>query len=221
MDAFKPSPAGVARNYCGRCGLARLCLCAEMPIVATTCDFLVVRHVREIHKPSNTARLAAAALPRCHVFDYGVLDRPFDDGPLRVDAWLLFPPERDGHGTETGRHRTVTRDDAPHPRAFVVLDGTWGQARRMSHRIPALETMPRFVLPAPAIAPPRLRQGPVPEALATIEAIARVVEIFDGPVPARVLDSLHTEFVRRSRVERGQRGLPARREFSEGVTGHP
>ena len=207
MDVLHSRPTRFARDYCGLCGLSRLCLCAEMPRVDTAFDVLVVRHFREIPKPSNTARLAAAAMPRCRLLDYGVRDSPFDDGPLQVDAWLVFPPERDDKGAETGRHRMVTRTDVPHPKAFVVLDGTWGQARRMSHRIPALDTMPRFVLPAPAIAPPRLRQGPAPAALATLEAIARVVEIFEGTAPARVLDSLHEEFVRRSLAERSRRRL--------------
>ena len=121
-----------------------------MPVVPTRLEFLVVRHVREAGKPSNTARLAAAAMPRCQILDYGAPGRPFDDTPLRRDAWLLFPPELDGNGVETGRHPIVTERSTPLPEAIVVLDGTWGQARRMSHRIPALASMPRVALPAPA-----------------------------------------------------------------------
>lgn len=194
----------MSAHLCARCGLGRFCLCEEIPRVPTSLDFVVVRHYREIPKPSNTARLAAAAMPRCRVLEYGVRGRPFDDGPLRRDAWLLFPPERDNTGQETGRHRLVTCRDRPLPKVVVVLDGTWGQARRMSHRIMALDAMPRLALPAPAIPPPRLRQGPEPAAMATLEAIARVVGLVDGAAPARALHALHREFVRRSRLERGQ-----------------
>ncbi len=193
-------------NRCVRCGLGPLCLCSEMPVVTTRLEFLVVRHVREASKPSNTARLAAAAMPRCRILDYGAPGRPFDDTPLRRDAWLLFPPELDGNGVETGRHPIVTDRSTPLPEAIVVLDGTWGQARRMSHRIPALDRMPRVAIPAPAQPPARLRQATTPERMPTIEAMARLVERFEEITLARRLHDLHGEFVRRSRTERGSSG---------------
>ena len=191
---------------CQRCGLRRLCLCSEMPVVTTSLEFLVVRHVREAHKPSNTARLAAAAIPRCRILDYGARGRPFDDTPLRRDAWLLFPPELDGNGVETGRHPIVTERSALLPETIVVLDGTWGQARRMSHRIPALDSMPRVALAAPAQPPARLRQATTPEGMPTIEAMARLLERLEESTQARLLHALHGEFVRRSRTERGSGG---------------
>lgn len=193
-------------NRCARCGLGPLCLCSEMPVVTTRLEFLVVRHIREAGKPSNTARLAAAAMPRCRILDYGAPGRPFDDTPLRRNAWLLFPPELDGNGVETGRHPIVTERTVPLPEAIVVLDGTWGQARRMSHRIPALDTMPRVGLAAPAQPPERLRQATTPEGMATIEAMAHLLERLEEPTQARRLHALHGEFVRRARTERGSNG---------------
>jgi DTW domain-containing protein YfiP len=174
-----------------------------MPVVSTSVEFLVVRHVREARKPSNTARLAAAAIPRCRILDYGAPDQPFDDAPLRRDAWLLFPPELDGNGVETGRHPIVAEGSAPLPEAIVVLDGTWGQARRMSHRIPALDRMPRVALAAPVQPPARLRQAATPEGMPTIEAMARLLERFEESSQAQLLHALHNEFVRRTRTERG------------------
>ena len=177
-----------------------------MPVITTSLEFLVVRHVREARKPSNTARLAAAAIPRCRILDYGARGQPFDDTPLRRDAWLLFPPELDGNGVETGRHPIVTDRSAPLPEAIVVLDGTWGQARRMSHRIPALGRMPRVALAAPDQPPPRLRQATTPEGMPTIEAMARLLERLEESTQAQLLHALHGEFVRRSRTERGLGG---------------
>ena len=39
---------------CQRCGLGWLCLCSEMPVVTTSLEFLVVRHVREARKTVET-----------------------------------------------------------------------------------------------------------------------------------------------------------------------
>jgi DTW domain-containing protein len=169
---------------CPRCLLAvARCVCAEIPTVATRTRVLIVRHMMERHKPSNTARLAALAIPTCEVVDYGLAA----GAPLAFEpgAWLLYP------GGETGTGAA--------PRQLVVLDGSWPQTRRMAQRIPALRGLPRLSFPTrPAVE--RMRRAPLPEGMATLEAIARALEVLEGPEVARPLDALFAEVVRRSRM---------------------
>ncbi len=160
-----------------------VCICAEIPTVPTRTRILVVRHLMERFKPSNTARLAALALPSCRVVDYGVQGEALPPELDEPGTWLLYP---DGHPV-TGR-----------PRQLVVLDGSWSQTRRMAQRIPALRGLPRLSLPAPAGPIRRMRRPPRPDGMATIEAIARALELLEGPSVSRPLDVLFGEVVRRS-----------------------
>jgi len=146
------------------------------------------------------------ALPRARILPYGVPHQPFEESQLEGAAWLLFPPERDAEGKETGRHRLIRGTDVRPPGPIVVLDATWGQARRMSHRIASLDALPRYQL-EPGPAPPRrLRKPPRPGAVSTIEGVARLIELFDDAETARRLLELYDTWGRRARVVRPDEG---------------
>lgn len=167
---------------CPAC-LQVICVCAELPRVATEARFVLIRHALEIWKPSNTGRLAALALPNSELHEYGARDREI---PLLEEApgtCLLFPtPDAHEH---VGR---VTR--------IIVLDGTWHQARHMAQRIPWLWKMPRMSLTArPRL---RMRKALHKESMATLEAIAGAVEILEGSAKAQLLFELYDKVVRRA-----------------------
>lgn len=172
-----------------------LCLCSAVPVVQTRMPFVLIRHFKEAFKTTNSARLAALAMPNLALHDYGSRDVRFDPAVIPADAWLLFPSDAD--------HPAARPGIDPPPGAIVVLDGTWGQARRMARRIDALQSLPRFS-PTPSATPPRrVRRPPTPGGMATIEAIARAVEHFEGPEPAAALDALFDAMVEGVRKQRG------------------
>jgi DTW domain-containing protein YfiP len=176
---------------CARCSLHdSACICGEVPVVATRTRILIVRHAAETAKPSNSGRLAALALSNSALCNYGARDTPFDATPLRAPrTWVLF-----GDGDSTS---TPAGDP---PAQLVVLDGTWTQARRMYQRIDALRGLPQLALPALAASPDQLRTPPRPGALSTIQAIARAVELLEGPDVAAPLDELYRLMIERSRA---------------------
>ncbi len=174
---------------CGRCYLrVERCLCASVPRVAARTPVVILRHRMERHKPSNSARLAALALPACTIVDYGMGDAIDEAVIAAPGTWLLWP---DGPAAgEAASARAIDR--------LLVLDGSWSQTRRMLQRVPALRRLPRLSLPAPANPPARLRRQRLAEGMATIEAIARVLELIEGPATAAPLDALYAELVSRS-----------------------
>jgi len=138
------TPAGLP-GRCQRCWLKEpLCVCARLPAVRLGFPLVIVRHVRESAKSTNTARIAALALPGTEVVEY--------EGPQTElslgEGWLLFTG---GEPLHAGA--------APPPK-LVVLDGTWRQARRMIARSPALARLRRVSLPAPAVPLLRGREAP-------------------------------------------------------------
>ncbi|MBJ6762017.1 DTW domain-containing protein [Myxococcaceae bacterium JPH2] len=181
---------------CPRCYLpTALCLCAELPCVVTRTELLIVRHNKEAEKSSNTARMAALALPRCRILPYGAPGKPFDASELEApDTWLLFP---DAQPPEPG---------APLPKRLVVLDGSWGQARRMAQRLPVLRRLPGLRLPPPLPDSRRLRRPPHPDGMSTLEAMAGAIGHLEGEEVARPLYDLHELMIDRVLTSRGRLG---------------
>ncbi|MCP3100102.1 DTW domain-containing protein [Myxococcus sp. K15C18031901] len=181
---------------CPRCFLpTALCLCAELPRILTRTELLVIRHHKETLKSTNTARMAALALPRCHIVSYGSPGQPFDASVLEDDGdtWLLFPDAQ----------QSPTADTAP-PRRLIVLDGSWGQARRMVQRVPALRRLPGLKLPPPPPDTRRLRRPPHPDGMSTLEAIAGALAYLEGDAVAEPLYALHERMFEQVMASRGR-----------------
>lgn len=191
MDPFPPPRD---KHHPGRCPGCRLppvaCFCADVPAIETRVRLVIVRHCSEIPKTSNTGRIAARALPGALLLDHGLPDQPVDlTAHLGEGARVLFPGP--------------TPRDLEAVRTLVVLDGTWSQVRSMRHRIPPLGDLPSLSLPAPAVAPLRIRRGIEPEQLATIEAIAAALDLLGEPGPAAQLRGLFSVMAGRMRDLRG------------------
>ncbi|QSQ25527.1 DTW domain-containing protein [Pyxidicoccus parkwayensis] len=168
------------RPRCQSCNLpSQLCMCAEIPRVETRTRFLVLQHLMEMGKKSNTGRVAVQALANARLLVHGALAEPLDTAVLsEPGTWLLYP---DGPAAPA---------DAPAPRQLVVLDGSWSQARKMTQRIPALRTLPRLVLPPPPPGLLKLREPTHPAGMSTLDAIARAVAVLEGPEAAAPLERL-------------------------------
>jgi DTW domain-containing protein YfiP len=148
---------------------------------------LILRHPSERFRPSNTGRLAAAALAECTLVD---LDRGARAPGVSFadDAHLVYP--------DVG----PTAPPAAPPSQLVVLDGTWRQSRRMLHKLRGVLFLPRLSLPPP---PPRvrLREPPHPHGMSTIEAIAAALGLFHGEDAVAPLYALYDETVARLKVK--------------------
>ncbi len=193
-------------RHCLRCGLRRdICICSILPVVRTQTEFVILRHVGETNRPSNTGRLVALAMPNARIVSCGGGERigspPLDEALLKKPGtWLLWP---DGINVPPD-HPGMTR-----PRRIVVLDATWHLARRLFARTPALQSLPRLALPAPASTRERLRDQRRADGMSTIEAVASAVSILEGAETAEPLARLYDEVVRRTMILRwGPSGRP-------------
>jgi DTW domain-containing protein len=156
---------------------------------------VIVRHVAERWRSSNTGRLAALALGRAELVEYGRDDGDVGDAPAGgtwhpgPDAWLVYPE---------GPPRRVA--PVPPPATLIVLDATWAQARRMRRRLAALRGLPVLALPIDEVPADRLRESPGGGRVSTIEAIAAALRLVEGEAPAAALERLFALHVARARA---------------------
>ena len=173
------------KDRCPGCGsIPELCACDSLPTVVVRTPLVVVQHVRERFKPTNTGRLLQRMVPGVKIVHFAMKEPPFDEEPLlnpTIDFRVLYP-----------REDAEVLTDAPAARAgrrlgFVVLDGTWHQCSRMTRRVPTVRDLPCVALPPgpPSIWTVRAQHDA--RGLSTFEAAVRLVELCEGPELVRPL----------------------------------
>jgi DTW domain-containing protein len=165
---------------CQRCRLhTDLCACALLVPMPARTRVVLVTHVREMGKPTNTGRLALDCIEGARLLERGHREGaptaiPCEPGSpllllypapgaMPLDAWKAAHPSNANRVT------------------LVVPDGTWRQTKRVRYRIPGLAEVPSVCLPAGLPSLYRLRHARSMQQLATLEAIAHALRILDGP----------------------------------------
>ena len=175
---------------CERCGAAeKRCICDSTKAMSTRTKVVIVMHVFELKKPSNSARLLPVCLENAEVLVRGQKDNPMPTDSLEDperEVWVLFPSD------DSVPLTTELVNDAEKPITLVVPDGTWPQARRIPNRVSPLKHAKRVRLADAAEATMRLRHHPDPLRMSTAEAVGRALSIIEGAeAGAHVLDTFH------------------------------
>lgn len=139
------------RPFLARGNRIRRCQRCLLPLKQCLCDTLAPSHARsrfclvmfdtEPMKPSNTGRLIADILPETAAFQWSRTEPPQALLDLVRDPdyqpAVVFP------ASYAGETRTVlAAPPAGKPPLFIMLDGTWTEARKMFRKSPWLDALP-------------------------------------------------------------------------------
>lgn len=153
------------------------CLCAFRPEVRSGCGMCLIMGDIEALKPSNTGWLVADLIADTFAFAWSRVAA--DDALLCLlkdpqwQVFLVFP----GHYAQPERvvQKVVTEPDR-RP-LFVLLDGTWAEARKMFKKSPYLNHLPVLSLTEQALSHYGLRQADEAGHLCTAEVAAACVSL--------------------------------------------
>ncbi|MBI5363240.1 MAG: DTW domain-containing protein [Planctomycetes bacterium] len=193
--------SGVApRTRCSACLLQpRLCVCRLIAPLALATRVLVLRHRKEVHKPTNTGRLAALCLSNAELRTFGGRDERFDDRGFFDPARrvLLLYPRADA--------RELARDALdPRPVTLIVPDADWRRAQKLAQREPALAGVTPVRLEDGPPSAFRLRKHTDARYLSTFESVARALGVLEGEPVRAELERVFQVFVDRALYQRGQ-----------------
>ncbi len=183
---------GPRKPRCERCRLAPShCVCALRPQVATRAGVCLLMAGFEPLKPSNTGWLVADVLP--DTFAYGWSRTEVDPGLLALLADPQWQPVVVFPGEFAAPERVITELPAAVPAGprplFVLLDGTWSEARKMFGKSPYLAQLPVLSL-TPALAKRyRLRRSHTDNHLCTAEVAALCLALAGEDHAAQTLDA--------------------------------
>jgi len=205
---------GSRRAHCAGCRLVTShCTCALRPRLPVRAGMCLVMHDTEPLKPSNTGWLVADVV--ADTFAFGWSRTEVDPAMLallqdaRWQPWVVFPAE--GLPPERVVHRPAAADAALAPAGegarplFVLLDGTWAEARKMFRKSPWLERFPVLSLQGDAPSRYQLRQAPQAGHWCTSEVAARCLELAGEAPAGAVLQAWLSVFSERYEQARQQR----------------
>ncbi|MET0518077.1 MAG: tRNA-uridine aminocarboxypropyltransferase [Burkholderiaceae bacterium] len=186
---------------CARCRLIPShCMCALRPRLSSRAAVCLLMAEFEPLKPSNTGWLIADLLPETAAFAWSrtavdpallaLLDDP------QWQPYVVFP------GEFAAAQRVVTAlpdgdegarpDDGGRQRRrplFVLLDGTWSEARKMFRKSPYLDRHPVLSLQPRQLSRYRLRRSIHPHHFCTAEVAALCLALAGEPHAAQTLEA--------------------------------
>jgi DTW domain-containing protein YfiP len=182
----------------------KICVCGRIAPRPLPHRLLVYQHPVEVWRASNTALLITRLYPSARLVVRGdpdgedLIDRLLEEPGCR--PFMLFPDPGAPEVAQVAAHGFAP-DEKP---LFLLIDGSWRQARRMRRRLMRARHIPVVRLVPDKMSGYRVRRQLREGNLATAEAAALLIGRLDGrdgPDPA--LQELFDEWIEEILVMRG------------------
>ncbi len=223
--ATKPFTArGAKVKRCPYCQIEeQLCLCDYQPDIESKARFLILVSDSEIFKPSNTGRLIADSIKNTEVYLWSRTE-PDEQLLQTLSNPELFPIVVFPDEYVDNKERVITNLETEIQKKnkqplFVVLDGSWREARRMFRRSPYLDLLPVLSVNPENISEYLMRKSQNEQHLSTAEVSALVLEQAGYLRESEILEGWFKAFresylLSKSRMKRSQQ-RPALDEYLE------
>ncbi|NAX46011.1 DTW domain-containing protein [Photobacterium halotolerans] len=167
---------------------AYLCICSHKPQIESDAAFMLIMYDDEVLKPSNTGRLIADLFTDTFAFIWSRTEP--DPAMLAVlndpqwQPYVIFPAE---YGTPERVASAVVPAPGKRP-LFILLDGSWSEAKKMFRKSPYLNDFPMLSITPESRSRYQVREAAKDNQLGTAEVAARIVAGFGEQENARMLD---------------------------------
>lgn len=202
---------GFRTKRCAFCLLPEhLCLCDTIIAQEAKSQFCLLMYDTEVMKPSNTGKLIADVLPNTQAFLWSRTQ------PEQALLEIIKAPERQAYIVfpETyASNERIVYNQLPinsKPPLFILLDGTWSEARKMFRKSPYLDLLPIFSLNKASKCEYKLRHAAREDQHCTAEVAASILEQV-GDISASQQLFSHFSYFRQQYL----RGKPDRSQAKE------
>ena len=191
-----------------RCDLCRLaatfCICAIAPkkgTIDTNAGFLLLMYDTEVLKPSNTGKLIADLIPDTFAFLWSRTTKNTElQAVLDDEQWqpfVVFPKEYADDQRQV-HSNSVICEQGKRP-LFIMLDGSWREAKKMFRKSPYLDKFPlvsfdpkmlldNMASPVGSDSRYTVRKTELEHQFSTAEVAARVLDMFGEKANGHLLD---------------------------------
>ena len=184
---------GIKGARCDGCRLVPShCMCHLRPSLSTQAGVCLLMADIEALKPSNTGWLVADVLVDTYAFGWARTETDPALLALLADPqwqpYVVFPaeymaPERVVHAVHEASGPSAKRP------LFILLDGTWAEARKMFRKSPYLDRFPVLSLSPSQLSRYQLRRSRRDDHFCTSEVAALCLELAGEALAAETLDA--------------------------------
>ncbi|MCE8033864.1 MAG: DTW domain-containing protein [Halomonas sp.] len=225
-------PRPPRREFKARGSFTERCLGCNLPVLNCLCPYRVnagsesrvwlITHPLEHLKPTNTGRLIRDVLPETEVFTWyrttpderllALLDDPC------FSPFVIFPDDQPDYADRVVGMGAVGEAKASGKTpVFILLDGTWRQARRIFRKSPYLDRLPVLPLATSRLTRYQLRKPASRAHLCTAEVAAELLRQSGDAAAAQVLDdyfdAFNVSYAASRRYEKIEQPTPAMRRL--------
>lgn len=180
---------GCSVERCSYCMLRpHLCICDDKPHIDSQAAFLLLMYDDEILKPSNTGRLIADLFEDTFAYIWSRTEpEPAMLALLDDPQWqpfVVFPAE---YAAPERVAETVAIAPGKRP-LFILLDGSWAEAKKMFRKSPYLNEFPVLSIQADQPSRYQVREAAKVGQLGTAEVAARIIDLYGESQNAEMLD---------------------------------
>lgn len=179
----------------------RYCLCDTITPQPAKSRFCLVMFDTEPMKPSNTGRLIADILPQTEAFQWSRTEPPqaLLDLVSNPDyqPMVVFPSSY-----ADADRQVLSAPPSGKPPLFIMLDGTWPEARKMFRKSPWLDNLPLISVDLSRVSAYSLREVHAEGQYCTAEVAIALLDLANDTHAASALSEHFTRF--RSRYLAGK-----------------
>lgn len=190
------------KQQCINCGLIEGdCLCQCDVKIDSKSEIWLLTHENELERTTNTGRLLEV-LPNTRVFKWHRTERPQDlINLIESKVYTIYIVFSDDRIEEKNRAVSFKKADRT---VFIILDGTWKEARKMLRKSPYLDGLP--ILPLTNIKESKydLRRNKDLDHICTVEVGIALLDLIDEKDQAEDLASYFDVFL--EKYHRGRLG---------------
>ncbi|MFE4111919.1 tRNA-uridine aminocarboxypropyltransferase [Kosakonia sp. YIM B13611] len=169
------------------------CLCDTLKPACANSRFCLVMFDTEPMKPSNTGRLIADILPDTQAFQWSRTEPPQALIDLctseAYQPMVVFPASYAG-----SERQVLSAPAAGKPPLFIMLDGTWTEARKMFRKSPYLDALPVISVDLSRVSAYRLREAHAEDQYCTAEVAIALLDLAGDNSAAQALGDHFTLF---------------------------
>ncbi|MBT2918515.1 DTW domain-containing protein [Vibrio anguillarum] len=192
---------------CPVCHFSYQCLCSLQPTLDSQLRIALLMHENEPHRATNTGKLLLRSLPNSSVYIWDRIStakslqkRILDE---KLNAVVIFPSTRSQSLTE---YQSLSTSDTQEI-VFIILDGTWQEAKKMLNKSPWLSDLPQLHLTPNQISQYGLRRNQDAGHLCTLEVGVELLNSLGEPNNARELRAFFTYYLKAFQADKSGHAL--------------
>lgn len=191
---------GYKVNRCDTCLIPMdECICQHKPVIKSKCAFCLLMYKDEYYKPSNTGRIIADVIPDNYAFLWHRVTPDEKLLALLADPQyapiLVFPCEYAEPTRWLEDIQTEPKIKQGKTPLFVMLDGTWREAKKM-FKSPSLQNLPVLGIRPEMASEYKLREAAHEHQLCTAEVAIEILKLANDPKAADALSQYFKIFRR-------------------------